>query len=178
MLGEKIKLVRKRLGYTLQQLSDKTNLSVGYLSNIERNLTSPTVATLEILCNAMRIDMVELLEAARSPSPLLTQSERKRVYVDRDGILESAVVENETYRCTVYTMNPDYREDITHPGGNSGDILCYVISGDLELTMDGVVYSMSAGDSIFIKANTPHSLHRTSPEKNTTLWVYPRRPRI
>ncbi|NCB52081.1 MAG: XRE family transcriptional regulator [Clostridia bacterium] len=177
-LGEKIKLVRKRLGYTLQELSHKTNLSVGYLSNIERNATSPTVATLEILCNALRIDIVELMEAARSPSPLQKQSERPRVYADRDGILENAVVENEAYRCTVHTMNPDYKDDISHPGGNTGDILCYQLSGASELDMDGVTYLMEAGDTIFIKANTPHSFRRAGPEKNVTLWIYPRRPRI
>ena len=88
MLGEKLRQHRKRFGYTLQELSKKTNLSVGYLSNIEWDATSPTVATLDILCNALRIDIVELLRADRSPSPLLKKAERRRVYADQDGVLE------------------------------------------------------------------------------------------
>ena len=49
----------------------------GYLSNIERDATSPTVATLDILCNALRIDIVELCGPARSPSPLVRKAERR-----------------------------------------------------------------------------------------------------
>ncbi len=37
-LGEKIKAIRKKLGYTLQELSEKTELSIGFLSNIERDI--------------------------------------------------------------------------------------------------------------------------------------------
>ena len=46
MIGEKLRQHRKRFGYTLQELSKKTNLSVGYLSNIERDAASPTLETL------------------------------------------------------------------------------------------------------------------------------------
>lgn len=80
MLGEKLRQHRKRFGYTLQELSQKTNLSVGYLSNIERDAASPTIATLDILCNALRVDIVELLKADRSPSPLVRKGERRRIY--------------------------------------------------------------------------------------------------
>ena len=78
MLGEKLRQHRKRFGYTLQELSQKTNLSVGYLSNIERDAASPTIATLDILCNALRVDIVELLKADRSPSPLVRLTPRGR----------------------------------------------------------------------------------------------------
>lgn len=69
MLGEQIRLHRKRFGYTLQQLSQKTHISVGYLSNIERDMASPTVELLDIICNALRIDIVELLRASAVPRP-------------------------------------------------------------------------------------------------------------
>ena len=162
----------------MQELSVKTNLSVGYLSNIERNATSPTVATLDILCNALRIDMVELLREDRQPSPLMKRSERRRVYADRDGILENAVVENERYRCTCYTMNPEFREIINIPSGDTSDILCYLLSGKLELTMEGTTYPMEPGDTLFIRANTPHSFRQLGDEKNVTLWFYLRGPRV
>ena len=172
MIGEKLRQHRKRFGYTLQELSKKTNLSVGYLSNIERDAASPTLETLEILCNALRIDVVELLRSDRSPSPLMKKSERRRVYADRDGVLENVVVENDLYRCTCYTMRPEFRDPITVPAGDSGGILCYVLSGELELTMDGTTYHMEEGDTIFIGPHTPHSFRQLGDKQNVTLWFY------
>ena len=172
MLGEQLRAHRKRFGYTLQELSKKTHLSVGYLSNIERDATSPTVATLDILCNALRIDIVELLRASRSPSPLVRKAERRRIYADQDGVLENIAAENDLYRCTCYTMNPGFQRTITVPAGDSSGILCYVLSGSLELTMEGEVYRMEEGDTLFIRPNTAHSFRQLGERKCVTLWFY------
>jgi len=172
MLGEKLRQHRKRFGYTLQELSKKTNLSVGYLSNIERDATSPTVATLDILCNALRIDIVELLRADRSPSPLLKKAERRRVYADQDGVLENILAENDLYRCTCYTMRPEFRDSVTLPAGDSDGIVCYLLSGELEMTMNDTVYVMEEGDTIFIPPHTAHSFRQLGDKQNVTLWFY------
>lgn len=172
MLGELIRQHRKRFGYTLQELSRKTNLSVGYLSNIERNVASPTLATLDIICNALRIDVVELLRAARSPSPLLKKANRRRIYADRDGVLENAVAENDQYRCTCYTMTPGFQGTVTVPEGGGSGILCYVLSGALELTVDGIAYRMEKDDTLFIRPHAIHSLRQLGGEPCVTLWFY------
>jgi len=172
MLGEQIRQHRKRFGYTLQEFSQKTNLSVGYLSNIERDVASPTVATLDIICNALRIDIVELLRATRSPSPLLKKADRRRIYAARDGILENIAAENDQYRCTCYTMTPGFKGTVTVPAGDGKGILCYVLSGALELTMDGTAYHMEEGDTLFIRPHASHSFRQLGSEPCVTLWFY------
>ena len=149
MLGEQIRQHRKRFGYTLQEFSQKTNLSVGYLSNIERDVASPTVATLDIICNALRID-----------------------YAARDGILENIAAENDQYRCTCYTMTPGFKGTVTVPAGDGKGILCYVLSGALELTMDGTAYHMEEGDTLFIRPHASHSFRQLGSEPCVTLWFY------
>ena len=172
MLGEQIRLHRKRFGYTLQQLSQKTNISVGYLSNIERDISSPTVELLDIICNVLRIDIVELLRASRSVSPLTKKAERRRIYADQDGTLENAAAENGQYRCTCYTMNPGFQKSVTVPAGGQSGILCYVLSGSMELTMDGVSYRMNEGDTLFIRAHTTHSFRQVGKAVCSSLWFY------
>lgn len=172
MLGEQIRLHRKRFGYTLQQLSQKTHISVGYLSNIERDMASPTVELLDIICNTLRIDIVELLRASRSPSPLVKKAERRRIYADQDGVLENVAVQNDSYRCTCYTMAPGFHQSVTVPASDQGGILCYVLSGALELTMDGVTYQMEEGDSLYIRAHTAHSFRQIGDAVCSTLWFY------
>lgn len=172
MLGQQIRQHRKRFGYTLQEFSQKTNLSVGYLSNIERDMTSPTIATLDIICNALRIDIVELLRAARSPSPLLKKGDRRRIYVAQDGVLENIAAENDQYRCTCYTMTPGFQGTVSVPAGDEKGILCYVLSGALELTMDGTSFRMEEGDTLFIHPHASHSFRQLGDKACSTLWFY------
>ena len=46
MLGEHVRNIRKKRGITLKELAEKTGLSIGYISQIERNLTAPSLSTL------------------------------------------------------------------------------------------------------------------------------------
>ena len=49
MLGEHVRNIRKKRGITLKELAEKTGLSIGYISQIERNLTDPSLSTLRKL---------------------------------------------------------------------------------------------------------------------------------
>ena len=46
MLGEHVRNIRKKRGITLKELAEKTGLSIGYISQIERDLTDPSLSTL------------------------------------------------------------------------------------------------------------------------------------
>ena len=55
MLGEQVRNIRKKRGITLKELAEKTGLSIGYISQIERNLTDPSLSTLRKLSAALDI---------------------------------------------------------------------------------------------------------------------------
>ena len=61
MLGRKLKELRKRKLLTITQLSLYTGLSVGYLSNVERGQTSPTVDNLRKICDELDVSPAELI---------------------------------------------------------------------------------------------------------------------
>ena len=62
-IGNRIKYLRKKRNLTLQQLTEITGLSTGYLSNLERNLTSPTLINLQQICEALSINITDLLNS-------------------------------------------------------------------------------------------------------------------
>ena len=55
MLGEHVRNIRKKRGITLKELAEKTGLSIGYISQIERDLTDPSLSTLRKLSAALDI---------------------------------------------------------------------------------------------------------------------------
>ena len=60
-IGTKVKEMRKKHGLTLTELSEKTELSVGFLSNLERGQTSPTISALHTVCNALDITLNDII---------------------------------------------------------------------------------------------------------------------
>jgi transcriptional regulator with XRE-family HTH domain len=72
MMGDELRKARERLGLTQEQLSFRAGLSRPYVSQLERNLKSPTVGTLFRICDALEIsavDVIKRVDAARKPRP-------------------------------------------------------------------------------------------------------------
>ena len=68
MLGRELQRARVAAGLTQEELSFRSGLSRPYISQLERNLKSPTVATLFLLCDALDVraaDIVRRVDAAR-----------------------------------------------------------------------------------------------------------------
>ncbi len=72
MMGEELRKARERARLTQEQLSFRAGLSCPYVSQLERNLKSPTVATLFLICDALDVsaaDVVKRVDAARKRKP-------------------------------------------------------------------------------------------------------------
>jgi len=65
-LGQSIRERRKALGLTLAQMADRTNVSLGYLSQIELGKNSASIETLYRICLGLGIRMGELFQAIKS----------------------------------------------------------------------------------------------------------------
>ncbi len=79
-LGEKIKNIRKSKEYTLKDLSDMTGLSLGFLSNVERDLNSPSISNLQQICQALGINLMEILSEEQEEKPVTRTKEREEIF--------------------------------------------------------------------------------------------------
>jgi transcriptional regulator with XRE-family HTH domain len=85
-LGEKIKYFRKRRGLTIKQLSTLTGLSSGFISNIERDLNSPSVSNLQQICQLLDINIVDLIEPSeKKESVVIKKANRKEIFKNEDN---------------------------------------------------------------------------------------------
>ena len=78
-IGQRIKEIRKSKSITIQKLSQFTDLSVGYLSNLERNQASPTLSNLQRICVALGISIRDLLRPSGDERTLIRQEEQQGV---------------------------------------------------------------------------------------------------
>lgn len=171
MIGEKIKHHRKKLNLTLTELSKRTALSVGYLSNVERNLSSPTFENLLKICEAMPINIIDLINDSMPFEPFIKKDERKLVY-SNDYRLRyeylTDVNQKIVGKCQVL-----YKE---HSGkecswGHETDEFGVIIKGSLLIEIYDKTFILEEGDTIYVKAFTKHTIQKVSDEECISYWV-------
>lgn len=169
MIGRTIKLHRRKKRITLQGLSDRTGLSISYLSMLERGLSSPTIANLNSICEALDMTMSELILKLDTPQVLVQKDQRRTILSNPGYLYEAATEGKHQMSCVVMTVK-DSLVHVSNP--HVADEVGFIVKGSLAMTMDGDEYILNKGDCIYIDANTDHSYHKLGDEECVSVWVY------
>lgn len=170
-IGSNIKKIRKQKGITLQELSDKTDLSTGFLSKLERDLNSPTIVNLQKICNALDVNMTDLLATLEEDKICVKKNERRVIFETKSHIryeLTSEGKQNLKGVCMVVDDNSKLNQSYEHNADEFG----IIIKGSLEMTVADKTYLLEEGDSIYIKANTKHSFRKLCDGECISHWTY------
>ncbi len=171
-INEKIKSLRKKRGLSIKELSEKTNLSMGFISNLERDINSPSIANLQTICQVLNINLVDLLKEEPSKASVLPIEERALIFKsDKEKTkysqLSPEVSSINAFCATVESHSVSNGMTWKH----NYDELGVIIEGELEMEVSGEgKYRLKKGDSIFIKRNTPHKYRNPSDQKSVAHW--------
>lgn len=161
---------------TLQVLADKAGLSVGFLSQLERNQASPSVRALNALAQALDVSIHWFFpdpEEEQDPdADIIVRSGRRRAIRFDTGIKDELLCPTLTGQLEMLfcTLQPGASSDddlYSHKGEEAG----YVASGVLELTVEENVYVLNAGDSFHFDSNRPHRYQNPGQEVTTVIWA-------
>ena len=168
VIGGRLKDFRKKRGFTLSRLAGASGLSVSSLSKIERDLNVPTVVNLQKICSALKITINDLT-GSEQESPCVRKSERKRLYENSDSLYEQATASGESLMGNILTLFP------------GGEIRTYehlfdevglILNGVVEATLNGDAYSLSEGDTLYVRKGSEHMLRNASEEDCCVMyWV-------
>jgi quercetin dioxygenase-like cupin family protein len=169
-LGQKLRSRRKALGLTLEQVAHATALTAGFISLVERDLATPSIASVSALAAALSASMGEFLDSPPGPETL-TRADRRQVYAVATGGMRyerlSNVFEGSTLRSVIVHEPPGHRsEPVSHPG----EELIYVVSGALTVELEGDVTILRAGDSIHFSSRRTHATWNHTTETAAVLW--------
>lgn len=169
-VGANIRAIRESKGYTLKQLSELSGLSIGFISQVERSQTEPSLASLKKLSAALDIKMQALFAPSPTHHEVIRKGEAERLYAHQ---VDSEVLASSSEKM----MEPLLKH--IHPGGGSGGVLephageefVWVKSGRLHITVGDSSYDLNEGDSIYFKSNRPHSCINETDEMCDVIWV-------
>ena len=171
-IGRSIRNLRKVNKMTLKRMSEETGLSIGYLSNIERNITSPTLANLQRICEVFDTSLGDLLER-NAQERIVIRKEEREAYIENVedmsiDIVDFGIEEVSFLFVKLAPQSNTKGENWTHEFDEVGT----VISGQLTVMMEGEELDLNEGDSIYVKANTKHSFfNKSETEYSLSHWT-------
>ena len=171
-IGEKLKQLRLRTNLTQEELAIRCELSKGFISQVERDQSSPSIATL--------VDMLECL--GTTPAEFFSESAPEEVCFHQE---DAYVLEDETLGHTITWIIPNAQKNEMEPilitlrpgggtqtyGPHAGEVFGYVLSGAATLKRGKKKWKLKTGDSIYYNASLPYSLENRTATDATVLWV-------
>ena len=170
-IGRKIKDLRLQKGLTQQELADRTELTKGYISQLERGTVAPSVITL--------LDLIECLGS--NPSDFFRESQPEQVVYNEKGFFEKIDEGGNSIQWIVPTAQKNLMEpllvtlqphqSLTADEPHEGEELGYVIQGRIVLHLGENNYTVKAGESFYYPAGKTHLIENQSARAAKFIWV-------
>jgi len=170
-IGDKIREARKARRLTLQRVADATGLSIGFLSQVERDITTPSLSSLVTIARALDVPVNALLQPPEIPSGI-TRREGRTIYsLHPDWVSYERLSSNfpgQSLSAVKMNIPPNYlSETSTH----EGEEIVYVLSGTVRYVIEGTIYELHAGDSLHFSSHRPHKVHNPTDQPTETISV-------
>jgi len=173
-VGARLREVRTQKDFSQRKLAERAGVPHGQISMIEKNRSSPSVATLRKILGGIPMSMVEFFEPEQNlservfftPNDLLDLT--SRISTDPtsksdDTISLKQVGDARANNLQIlhehYEIGADTGPDMLEHVGNEGGI---VISGEIEITVNDQVHVLKAGDSFLFDSRAPHRFRNIS----------------
>ncbi len=156
-IGPRLRDARQRQGLTIEQVASLTGLTKGFISRIERDITSPSVTTLITVCEALSLPVGGLFEAAQTD--LVRRKDAPRIQLTGHGAEERLLTPRGQARLQLI-------RSVIEPGGDGGADLytlnselevLHVLKGQIELVFSKETAVLRAGDTMTFSGREPHT---------------------
>jgi len=174
-LGERIRGLRKRQGLTLTDLAQRSELSVGYLSQLERDLSRPSVDTLLKISRCLGVNIQWFFSSKKEISEtdagyVVRKGSRQNIHYD-DGIHDQLLTPSPSGQIEVvhsrFPPGAYIRTSYTHEGEEVG----YILSGSFELWVGERYFLLAEGDSFRFSSQEPHRYGNPGENETVVIWV-------
>ncbi|MBS4536345.1 helix-turn-helix transcriptional regulator [Clostridium sp. D2Q-14] len=160
-IGSEVKEIRKSNNMTLKDLSEKTGLSIGFLSQFERGLTTIAIDSLQVISDALKVDLSRFLLKPKSDEKMILKSYENEVYEVMNNKFINYHLSNSLDKANIYPRRIDIlpmsvEEDINEYS-HKGEEFVYVIEGILTLMLDSKEYHLYPGDSAHYDSERMHN---------------------
>lgn len=169
-IGGKIKELRIMKGLTQEELADRSELSKGFISQLERNITSPSIATLIDILTCLGTDLKEFFSDSADDQVVFKKTDYfEKIDTELKNKIEW-IIPNAQKNIMEPIMLTLSEGGSTYPDNpHEGEEFGFVLSGAVEIHIGNKVYKAKKGESFYFKPQYKHYI--TSRQGACILWV-------
>lgn len=170
-IGVKIRELRNQYGLTQEELADRTELTKGFISQLERGLTAASVATLNDIVTCLGSNLSDFFREEAEPQMVFGEEDYS-VKIDKNGNRTAWLVPSSQVKSLepiLVTIRP--RESLDPDKPHEGEEFGYVLSGRIVLHHGDRCLTVNAGESFSYGTNRNHWISSDSDEESAVLWI-------
>ncbi len=170
-IGHRMKELRIQYGLTQQELADRSELSKGFISQLERGLTTPSIGTL--------LDIIQCL--GTTPAEFFTDDEPEQIVFSPEDYFEKNYKKR---KCRIEWLIPNAQKNTMEPvlltlapGGKSETLapkeseeFGYILKGSVRLHYGTRTYIVHEGESFYFTAAKKHYIEACQ-EEASLIWI-------
>lgn len=171
-IGPKIKRLRLEKMLTQEELADRTELSKSFISQVERDLTSPSIATLIDILQALGTNLKDFFNDETDSQIVFHDSDYfEKTDEDLGNKTEWIIPNAQKNRMEPIrvTLMAEGRTDEAPPF--EGEKFGYVLSGSLSIHLGQKVFKAKKGESFYFKTGSPHYIENAGKGSAIFIWV-------
>lgn len=172
-IGQRLKRLRMINSLTQEELASRADLTKGYISQLENDATSPSIATLKDIVDVFGVTMQEFFaEPARGKDVVYGAAARVQSTDDNDGVKVELLVpgaQNREMDPVLVTLKPG--EEMDEQEYHEGEEFGYVLHGKIQLRLDDQLYKVNKDECFYFSSDKKHTVKNVGKTEAKILWV-------
>lgn len=169
-IGGKIKQMRNQKSLTQEELADRCELTKGYISQLENNLNSPSIATLTDILSALGSNLAEFFKEEHEEKVVFSKEEF--IEKNADGVVLNWLIPN-AQKNMMEPVLVELEEGVATAGDvpHEGEEFGYVLEGKVAIVLGNKHHLCKKGEAFYYTANKPHYLVNKGKGKTKIIWI-------
>jgi transcriptional regulator with XRE-family HTH domain len=170
-IGDRIRMLRQAKSLTQEELASRANLTKGFISQVERNLTSLSVESLIGILDALDQKASTFFDEAFDEK--IAFRPKDRVALEREDVAGFQILvpaaQNRMMDPALLTLGAGQSTEEEEP--HEGEEFGFVLVGSIELSLGGKIYKLRKGDCFYFRASRDHFIANRGKNGALVLWV-------
>lgn len=171
-IGKKIKNLRIQQGLTQEELAGRCELSKGFISQLENDLTSPSIATLKDILLVLGTNLTDFFDDTENPQVVFVEEDVFTQQLENDSQISWLIPNSQKNAMEPMLVYLKPQNCLREMEPHFADVFVYVLQGEITLSLGELDYKIKKTQSLYL--SKPRKMHKISNESNTDarfLWV-------
>jgi len=169
-IGFRVRYHRQQQKLSLRQLAERSGLSISFLSQLERDLTRPSISSLKQIADALGLKVADLLtDASENGEILLRRADRPVWDLSRVRYELLATAKGRSMEPQLVTFEPG-ADSGDHPVTHDGEEFGMILRGSAQCWIGDELVTLEEGDCVYFAASMPHRMRNAG--ESVCIWLH------